>query len=107
MLDALVQSRRNARAAEESYRTLRRGLHYVPLVVVTDKLKSCAAAKRETLPRVERRQSKYLNNQAEASHQPTRQRERQMHRFRSARHAQGVLSSHARIHDHSSSVSTA
>jgi putative transposase len=69
-------------------------------VIVTDKLKSYAAAKREILPHVEHRQSRYLNNRAEVSHQPTRRRERQMQRFKSARHAQRFLSSHSRIHNH-------
>ena len=67
---------------------------------LTDKLKSYAAAKREILPRVEHRQSRYLNNRAEVSHQPTRRRERQMKRFKSARHAQRFLSTHSRIHNH-------
>ncbi len=67
---------------------------------MTDKLKSYGAAKREILPHVEHRQSKYLNNRAEVSHQPTRRRERQMQRFKSARHAQRFLSAHGRIHNH-------
>ena len=77
-----------------------KGLRYVPRVIVTDKLKSYAAAKRKILPRVEHRQSRYLNNRAEVSHQPTRRRERQMKRFKSARHAQRFLSTHSRIHNH-------
>jgi transposase-like protein len=48
-------------------------LTYVPRVMVTDKLKSYGAAKRELLPSVEHRQHCYLNNRAENSHQPTRQ----------------------------------
>jgi putative transposase len=56
-------------------------------VIVTDKLKSYAAAKRQILPGVEHRQSRYLNNRAEVSHQPTRRRERQMQRFKSPRQA--------------------
>jgi len=63
-------------------------------------LKSYAAAKRKILPHVEHRQSKYLNNRAEVSHQPTRRRERQMQRFKSARNAQRFLSAHAHIHNH-------
>ena len=53
-----------------------KGLQYIPRVLVTDKLQSYAAAKREVLPGVEHRQSRYLNNRAELSHQPTRRRER-------------------------------
>ncbi|HTR15928.1 MAG TPA: DDE-type integrase/transposase/recombinase [Acetobacteraceae bacterium] len=64
------------------------------------KLKSYAAAKREVLPGVKHRQSRYLNNRAEVSHQPTRRRERQMQRFKSAGHAQRSLSTHGRIHNH-------
>ncbi len=61
---------------------------YVPRVVITDKLVSYGAAKREGLSSVEHRQSRYLNNRAENSHQPTRKRERVMQRFKSAGHAQ-------------------
>ena len=75
-------------------------LQYVPRVIVTDKLRSYAAAKREILPGIEHRQSKYLNNRAEVSHQPTRRRERQVQRFKSARHAQRFLSVHSCIHNH-------
>lgn len=64
---------------------------------MTDKLKSYRAAKRKILPGVEHRQHKGLNNRAELSHQPTRQQERQMRRFKSPRQAQGFLSVHAHI----------
>ena len=101
VLEILVQSRRNTRAARRFFRKLLRGLQYAPRVIITDKLKSYAAAKRTILPRVEHRQSKFLNNRIEVSHQPTRRRERHMRRFRSARHPSGsFLSTHARIHNH-------
>jgi putative transposase len=60
--------------------------------MITDKLKSYGAAKREILPGVEHRQHKELNNRAEHSHQPTRLREKKMRRFKSAKHAQRFLS---------------
>ena len=69
----------------------------MPQVNVTDKLCSYGAAKRMILPGVEHPQSRYLNNRAEVSHQPTRRRERQMQQFKSARHAQRFLSSHGQI----------
>jgi putative transposase len=100
VLDILVQSRRSAAAATRFFRKLLKGLRYVPRVIITDKLKSYAAAKRKILPKVEHRQSRYLNNRAEVSHQPTRRRERQMKRFKSPRHAQRFLSTHSRIHNH-------
>jgi putative transposase len=99
VLDILVQSRRNTKAAKRFFKKLLKGLQYVPRVIVTDKLRSYAAAKRKILPGVEHRQSRYLNNRAEVSHQPTRRRERQMQRFKSARHAQQFLSSHGQIHN--------
>ncbi len=68
-----------------------------PRVMITDKLGSYGAAKKEIMPDVEHRQHKGLNNRAENSHQPTRRRERQMKRFKSARHAQRFLSAHDQI----------
>ena len=65
-----------------------------PRVMVTAKLRSYGAAKREIMPGVEHRQHKGLNNRAENSHQPTRRRERQMKRFKSARHVQRFVSIH-------------
>src|SRR6202043_3385347 len=85
VLDILVQSRRNKKAAKRFFRKLLKGLQYVPRVIITDKLKSYGAAKREILPGVEHRQHKGLNNRAENSHQPTRLREKKMRRFKSAR----------------------
>jgi putative transposase len=51
------------------------------------------------MPGVEHRQHKGLNNRAENSHQPTRRRERQMKRFKSARHAQRLLSAHDQLNN--------
>jgi putative transposase len=83
VLDILVQRRRDKKAAKKFFRKLLKGLTYVPRVVITDKLKSYGATKRKVLPGVEHRQHRYLNNRAENSHQPTRQRERRMQRFKS------------------------
>ena len=85
VLDVLVQSRRNALAAKKFFRKLLKGLRYVPRVIVTDKLASYQVAHRELMPSVAHRRSRYLNNRAENSHQPTRQRERAMKRFKSIR----------------------
>jgi putative transposase len=100
VLDVLVQSRRNTKAAKRFFRKLLKGPCYVPRVMVTDKLGSYAAAKREILPGVEHRQSRYLNNRCEVSHQPTRRRERHMRRFKSARQAQQFLAAHSLIYNH-------
>ena len=73
ILDVLVQSRRNAKAARKFFRKLLKGLRYVPRVLVTDKLASYGAAHRVVMPSVEHRQSKYLNNRAGNAHQHRRQ----------------------------------
>ncbi len=100
VLDIPVQSRRNKAAAKKFFRKLLKGCTYVPRVLITDKLASYGAAKREVLPSVEHRQSRYLNNRAENSHQPTRKRERGMQRFKSPGHAQRFLSAFGPIRDH-------
>lgn len=98
-LDVLVQSRRNKKAARRFFTKLLKGLCYVPRVLVTDKLKSYAAAKADILPGGEHRPHKGLNNRAEVSHQPTRQRERQMRRYKSPGQAQRFLCAHAQINN--------
>ncbi len=100
VLDILVQSRRNKAAARKFFRKLLKGCEYIPRVIITDKLGSYKAAKREVLSGVEHRQSRYLNNRAENSHQPTRKRERVMQRFKSAGHAQRFLSAFGPIREH-------
>jgi putative transposase len=100
VLDILVQSRRNKKAAKKFFRKLLKGLMYVPRVLITDKLKSYGAAKREVMPSVEHRQHRYLNNRAENSHQPTRQREWRMQGFKSPGHAQRFLSAYGPIAQH-------
>jgi putative transposase len=97
VLDILVQSRRDKRAAKRLLRKLLKKQCRPPRVMVTDKLASYAAAKKEIMPGVEHRQHKGLNNRAENSHQPTRRRERQMKRFKSARQAQRFLSAHDQV----------
>jgi len=100
VLDILVQRRRNKHAAKKFFRKLLKGLTYIPRVIITDKLKSYDAAQRESLPGVEHRQHKYLNNRAENSPQPTRQRERRMQGFKSAGHAQRFLAAYGPIAQH-------
>jgi putative transposase len=100
VLDILVQRRRNKAAAKKFFRKLLKGLRYVPRVIITDKLKSYEAAKREILPGVEHRQHCYLNHRAEDSHQPTHQRERRMQGFKSPGHAQRFLAAYGPIAQH-------
>lgn len=80
VLDILIQSHRDAKAAKRFFRRLLKKLTCTPRVLITDKLRSYGVAHRELMPSVEHRKSEYLNNRAENSHQPTRQRERATNR---------------------------
>ncbi|TCA23635.1 IS6 family transposase [Rhizobium leguminosarum bv. viciae] len=97
VLDALLQSRRNKKAALRLMRKLLKSQGAVPRVMITDKLRSYAAAKAQLLPGVEHRSHKRLNNRAENSHLPLRRRERRMIRFKSARQCQRFVSAHGPI----------
>ena len=78
VLDILVQSRRNRRAAVRFFRKLLKRQGCEPRRLITDKLRSFSAAHRTVMPSVIHSTRQYENNRAEVSHQPTRQRERQM-----------------------------
>ena len=94
VIDILVRDRF---AAMRFFRKLLRATGgQQPRVIVTDKLRSYAAAKRAVMPGVAHRQHRYLNNRAENSHQPTRERERRMRRFKSGWHAQRFVEVHGR-----------
>ncbi|EDX82805.1 hypothetical protein S7335_1108 [Synechococcus sp. PCC 7335] len=82
VLDILMQRCRNKAAAKKFFRKLLKPAGFAPRVIITDKLKSYGAAKKEILKGVEHRQHKGLNNRAENSHRPTRVRERRMGRFK-------------------------
>jgi putative transposase len=84
-LDILVQKRRNKAAAK---RFFKRVLHSnpVPRKIVTDQLRSYPTAKAEipelaNVKHVFVKAAARLNNRAENSHQPTRERERRMRGF--------------------------
>ena len=94
MIDILIQRCRNAHAAKRFFRKLLKGQAKEPWRLVTDKLRSYAAAHRSAMPSVDHDTRQYANNRAEVSHQPTRQRERLMRQFKSAGQAQRFLSVH-------------
>src|SRR3974377_66671 len=99
VIDILVQPRRDRRAAERFFRRLLRGQGRPPLRIITDKLRSYSAALRISFRNVAHTTERYANNRMEASHQPTRQRERHMRRFKSAHQAQRFLSLHGVVHN--------
>jgi len=100
VLEVLLQRRRDTHAAKRFFRKLLKKQGFVPRVIVTDKLKSYEAAKKQVMPSVEHRAHKGLNNRAENSHQPARVRERRMRRFKSPGQAQRLLSAFGPIRDH-------
>jgi putative transposase len=99
VLDILVRRRRDTQAAKRLLRTLLKKQMRPPCVMITDKLASYSAAKRQVMPPVEHRRHEGLNNRAENSYQLTRRRERQMKRFKSAGQAQRLLFAHDGINN--------
>jgi transposase-like protein len=90
VLDMLVQRRRDSRAALRLMRKLLKKQGFAPKLLITDKLRSYAAAFRRL---------RLMNNRAENSHQVVRRREHKMQRFKSSRSAQRFLSMHAAVHN--------
>ena len=111
VIDILMQRCHSKAAAKKFFRKLLKGTGFAPRVIVTDKMRSYGAAKRELIPTVEHRQHRGLNNRAENSHRPTRTRERRMGRFKSPGGAQRFLASFEPIrgyfhpHQHQQSAS--
>jgi transposase-like protein len=99
VLDMLVQSRRDSRAALWLMRKLLRKQGFVPKLLVTDKLRSYGSAFRQLQLTCPHEKGLRKNNRAENSHRPVRRRERKMQRFKSAGSAQRFLSMHAAVHN--------
>jgi len=83
VLDEIVQNRRNTKAAKRLLTRLSKKQGVAPKRMITDKLRSYGAARRQVMPDVEHRSHKGLNNRAENAHVPLRKRERTMQGFRS------------------------
>jgi len=99
VLDMLVQRRRDSRAALRLIRKLLKKQGFAPKLLITDKLRSYAAAFRRLRLTCRHEQGRRMNNRAENSHQVVRRREHKMQRFKSARSAQRFLSMHAAVHN--------
>ena len=98
-IDILVQKRKDNSAAKRFFKKLLKGQQATPIKVVTDKLRSYSAAKRDLMPSVEHSTQQYENNRCELSHQPSRQQERQMRRFKSQHQAQRFLTCHGVVNN--------
>jgi putative transposase len=97
VLDVLVQSKRDERAALKLMRKLLKKYAIVPERMVTDDFRSYSAAVRDLGMENRHDRGRWKNNRAENSHQPTRRRELKMQRFKSAGSAQKFLSAHAAV----------
>ncbi len=98
VVDILVQSRRDKRAALRFFRKMLKS-QGTPRKIVTDKLRSYGAARKEVMPSAIHCQDQYANNRVEASHRYTRQQERKMRRFKSPGQAQRFLAVHSQVHN--------
>ncbi|OUS32849.1 IS6 family transposase [Thalassotalea sp. 42_200_T64] len=98
-IDILVQKRKDKSAAKRFFKKLLKGQQATSIKVVTDKLRSYSAAKRDLMPSVEHSTQQYENNRCELSHQPSRQQERQMRRFKSQHQAQRFLTCHGVVNN--------
>jgi len=99
VVDVYLQKRRDAAAAKRFFKRLLKKHRDEPRKIVTDKLRSYGVAHRELMPDAIHDTSKYANNRAELSHQPTRVRERGMRRFKSIQQAQRFLNVHAAVYN--------
>ena len=97
VLDVLVQSKRNKHAALKLMRKLLKKCGFVPDRLITDDLRSYAAAAHDLGISGRHEPGRWKNNHVENSHQPTRRRERKMQRFKSSGLAQRFLSAHAAV----------
>lgn len=96
VLDILVQTRRNTKAAKRFFSRLVKQFGE-PRVVVTDKLRSYIKPIQDLAPDADHRAHKGLNNRIDNSHRQTRKREKIMGRFKSPLQAQRFLSAHDQI----------
>jgi putative transposase len=100
VLDTLVQRRQDKKSAKKFFCKPLKWCQYVLRVIVTDKLKSYGAAKREILLGVEHRQYRYLKNRAENSYQPARQWKGRVQRVKSPGQVQRLLAAYGPITQH-------
>jgi len=99
VVDVFLQKRRDGKAAKRFFKRLLRVHKGEPRMIVTDKLGSYGVAHRELIPETIHYTTKYANNRAELSHEPTRVRERGMRKFKSVEQAQRFLGAHAAVYN--------
>jgi putative transposase len=98
-IEILVHKRKDTKSASRFFRKLLKGQQASPITLVTDKLRSYSAAKKELIPYVEHSSQHYENKRCELPHQPVRQQERPMRKFTSQGQAQRFLSCHGMVNN--------
>ena len=99
VVDVFLQKGRNGAAAKRFFKRLLKAHQKEPRKIITDKLRSYGVAHRELIPETSHDTSRYVNNRAELSHQPTRVRERGMRGLKSVQQAQRFLGVHAALYN--------
>jgi putative transposase len=99
VLDILVQNRKDKQSAVRFFKKLMKGQGCSARKIVTDKLPSYGAARKEIMSTSMHCHERYANNRAEVSHEHTRAQERQMRRFKSPGQVQRFLAVHSQVHN--------
>ena len=99
VVDAYLQTKRDRTAAKGIFKRLLKSYGGEPKKIVTDKLTSYDVGHRELISKAIHETSRYVNNRAELSHQPTRVRKRGMWRFNSQKQVQLFLGVHAAVYN--------
>ncbi len=99
VVDILMQKRKDKCAAARFFKKLMKGQGCSARQIVTDKLPSYGAAKKEVMPSSMHCSDRYENNRAEVSHEHTRSQERQMRGYKSCGQAQRFLAVHSQVHN--------
>ncbi|WP_438271167.1 IS6 family transposase, partial [Shimia thalassica] len=97
VLDEILQPKRDKRAAKRLLRSLIKRFGFIPKRIITDKLQSYGAAKREVAPGLDHWSHKGLNYRAENSHLPFRKRERTMQGHRSPGGLRRFVATHSTV----------
>lgn len=99
VLDIVVQTRRNTKAALRLLRKLLKNQGIKPESIVTDKLGSYGTALKKLGLKHLQDVGARKNNRAENPHIPIRRRERKAQKFRSIKAAQILLSNHSQFYN--------
>jgi putative transposase len=99
VVDVYLQARRDGAATRRFFKRLLRSHGGEPRKIITDKLRSYRVVRREVIPEAIHVNDQHANNRVEQSHEPTRERQRGMRKFKSVRQTQRFLGTHAVVYN--------